>query len=241
MLWAGCKGTLYLDDQVATVRIDGAEVKCWQGSPWDALLGDVASHLVAQRCKQLEVWLSGGLARPFLVPSVQGIKRWSEVEAMAQGMAETNTQLHGPLHVWLGRWQRDQPTLAVACEMSVLTALHDLKASHGVHVRAVTPVWRWAAMHDQTHACLLMLHEASATTLLHTDPVGGWVGAATYSPPLPLDQRKAWVVRQAFSRGVDAERVTQASLLATDITLTDACLPERSSPPVQMKWGPHAD
>lgn len=241
MLWAGCKASVYLDDQAASVRVDGAEVMCWQGSHWETLLQEVVTHLAAQRCKQLDVWLSASLARPFLMPVVQGLKRWSEVEAMAHGMAESATQLHGPLHVWLGRWRGDRPTLAVACSMILLKALQDLKQTHGLPVKKIVPAWHWAAQQDANDAHLMLVHEASATTLLHKETSGHWGSVATYAPSVPHDQLQSWVVRQAFFRGVDAAQVTQACLQVKGIALTDACLPDSAAPPLRVMWGAHAD
>lgn len=245
MLWAGCKATLYLDENAASVCVDGGEVRIWQGQPWATHLPEVVAHVTSHRCKQLEIWLSGSLARPYLVPAVQGLKRWSEVEAMANSLAESATQQEGPLHVWLGRWRGDQPMLAVACPLPLMTALHDLKSSHGLRVKSIAPVWRWVAQQDTSDehdAHMLLIHEASATTLLHKDASGQWSSVATYAPPVPEDQLHSWAVRHAFSRGVDAQQVKAARLWVQDMTVTDAHLPNRFAPPLRVSWeAAHAD
>ncbi len=240
MLWAGCKATLYLDEMTSCVSMDGEGVRCWAGQPWQQSLPEMADYLRSQRCKQVQVWLSGGLARPFLVSTVEGLNRWSEVKAMAVGMAAAETQLEGDLHVWQGRWQSNQPMLAVACALSLVSALHDLKASHGLRMTGIAPAWQWVAGQDEQQATMLLVHEDSATTLLQVNESGVWQSVATYAPKVPADQMHAWVVRQAFTRGVSSQHISQVHLSAKEMTLTDAYLPARKAPPLRVEWSQHA-
>jgi hypothetical protein len=101
-------------------------------------------------------------------------------------------------------------------------------------------VWQWVAGQDAQNAQMLLVHEASATTLLQVDASGVWQSVATYAPTVPEDQLQAWAMRQAFTRGVEVTQISQVRLLAQDMTLTDAHLPDRSEPPLLVAWGHHA-
>lgn len=104
---------------------------------------------------KLRAWLSGSLARPYLVPAASGARNPREAHALAAAMAPDATGVSGDLRVWLDRWRADRPTPAVAIAETVwqrlhasVAAAHDLRrdASNGrrrptLTVASVRPWW----------------------------------------------------------------------------------------------------
>jgi hypothetical protein len=93
---------------------------------------------------RIRVWLSGALARPFLLEPVPGISRWAEAYAVAQSLVLPSTGLQGPCTVWLDQWRENQACVAVAAQDVYLNALLELEASHRWLAHSVRPWWSQA-------------------------------------------------------------------------------------------------
>lgn len=238
-MWsAGCKASLYIATHCVVLARDGQARQVWSGQPWQHGLHDAAAVLKADKIRRVAVWLSGGMARPFLIPVVQGIKRWREVEQLAGALAPEATHMQdGPLSVWIGRWHEDKPTLAVATEQALHQTLMALKASHGVRVERISPVWRWAATQAAQDKPLMLLHETDACTSLRFE--GGipqWV--TSYIPTPSLTTLKAFAARTAFGQGVDASQIISGHI-NVEITANELDAGDGGNahmPPVKLSW-----
>ena len=104
--------------------------------------------------RRIRIWLSNGLARPFLVPATSGARNAREARTLAGAMAADATGLQGPLRLWNGRWRAGEPVLAAAMEQAHWQRLQDVveqsNQAHGLlprnrrpPVRAITSVRPW--------------------------------------------------------------------------------------------------
>lgn len=195
-------------DLVALDRVGNAR-QVWADQPWCEGLMEAIRVLQQKKPKRVSVWLSGGLARPFLVPPASGLKRWGDVVQLAQGLAAPCTQLTPPLHVWIGRWRSKSPSLAVAVEKSTMDSLTSLFAKHSLRLGAVEPAWRWVAEQANDRTGLVLVNERDACTgLQFTNGMPVWT--ATYSPPPRSDATLAFMARIAFAQNVAPDSVTMA-------------------------------
>ena len=105
------------------------------------------------RRASVALWLSGGLARPFLCGPVAGLANWDEAEAMAIAMAPDATGLAVPCSVRLEAWPGDATALATAVDARLAQAINALAgtrrgSSGAACVRAGPPcsTRRWRSM-----------------------------------------------------------------------------------------------
>src|SRR5690348_5998222 len=78
-------------------------------------IGEVeARHASRWRKARVDLWLSGGIARPFVCGPVAGLSGWREAEAFAAAGAAEATGLAGACRVRLEDWPGDGATVATA-------------------------------------------------------------------------------------------------------------------------------
>lgn len=106
---------------------------------------------------QLEVLLSGYLARPFVCGPAQGLQRWSEAAVLAQSQANEATQMAGSCKVVLESWPEEDAALATAVENDVLDALNRIAAKAGIRIRSIRPWWSTTQAEAQTAVAGLAL------------------------------------------------------------------------------------
>ena len=149
-----------------------------------------ARHASRWRRARVDLWLSGGLARPFVCGPVTGLAGWLEAEAFAASGAGEATGLETPCRVRLEEWPGRAPTVATALDAALAEAIESFAASRRITWRSVRP--RWAAALDELlaqrpSAMLFALAEEDALTLLcGTRDVESAVShlqlASTYAP-----------------------------------------------------------
>lgn len=174
-----------------------------------------ASEAVARpwwRAKRpARVWLSGGLARPFLCGPLAGLKRWHEVTAFAQAAASDATGLASPCHVEVQEWPHPHAALAVAINVDTAATVHAAGRAHGIAVQTLRPWWAVAfnqAIGAHNEARLVAVIDADATTLL-----GGQTGrfdtATSYVPSPSPEQTDKLLARMALTAGIAQAEVLQ--------------------------------
>lgn len=166
------------------------------------------------RRDRLAVWLSGTLARPFIFEPVQGLRKWSEAQAIAASLAPEVTGLQGPCDVWLDDWSPGKSCIAIAHDRSVRELLESSARANGVRLTALCPWWvkalNEARRKDATSTRILAVEEIEALTILS----GGharFEAAASYVPRPNEDQTKALVTRallNAYALGSDGVRAS---------------------------------
>ena len=166
------------------------------------------------RRHRLAVWLSGTLARPFIFEPVRGLRKWSEAQAIAAGLAPEVTGLQGPCNVWLDDWSPGKSCIAIAHDRSVSDLLESSVRANRVWLTAVCPWWvkalNEARQTDATSTRILAVEELEALTILS----GGnarFEAAASYVPRPNAGQTKALVTRallNANALGSDGVRAS---------------------------------
>ena len=195
--------------------VRGNERAIWQPhATLDAGLGVLFAHARKQARRPVRVWLSGALARPFLCGPVQGLKRWSEVTAVAQAMAPDATGLAAPCEVQVEAWPSPQAALAVAIDPLMQQAIEAAAREHGVTLQSLRP-W-WAVAFNQVLAAapdarLVAVADSDALTLLGGDDAR--LHAASAYVPRPSDEQAGQsIARLALTAGVDGAQVIRVRL-----------------------------
>jgi hypothetical protein len=164
-----------------------------------------------QRRMKARVWLSGALARPFLCGPVQGLRRWAEVEALAQAMAPDATGLAAPCAVQIETWPHPHAALAVAINVATRDAIEAAARGHGVTVQSIRPWWAAALNHvlaEGSKARLVAIADGDAMTLLGPD-AGRFDAASAYVPAPSGGQADSLLARLALTSGAAPENVVR--------------------------------
>ncbi len=91
---------------------------------WDRVQQEIDSMRGKRKTRvRVRVWLSGSLARPFMLPVMPGLTRAQDAHKVAQTMCAEATGLTGSCRVWLDAWVKEQECLAVAMEQSLVDAI----------------------------------------------------------------------------------------------------------------------
>jgi hypothetical protein len=199
----------------------GGERLFWQPhASLEAGLAALFAHAAAaprsrwRRKAKVRVWLSGALARPFLCGPVQGLKRWSEVEALAAATAPDATGLDAPCAIQVEAWPNPNAVLAVALDMATRDAIETAANEHGIALQSIRPWWAAALNHllaDGSHARLLAIAEDDALTLLGIDS-GRFDAASAYVPGPSGQQAESLLARLALTSGAAPESVVRARM-----------------------------
>ncbi|MGN6527144.1 MAG: hypothetical protein ACTHL8_12230 [Burkholderiaceae bacterium] len=214
---------LYLATAAGGWAVDGV-VQGWRAhaSAVDALAAWAQEIARARgsrwRRARVDLWLSGGLARPFVCGPLGGLAGWREAEAAAAGIAPDATGLAGPCAVALEDWPGDA-TLATAIGQPLADAI----ATHGgrrgsIAWRSVRP--RWAAALDDAlrerprlRLRLFAFVEDDALTM-----VGG---PSSEAAAVPFDHA---ATRAPAPDAADLEALWQRTLLGRDLSPQDASI-----------------
>lgn len=162
------------------------------------------------------LWLSGGLARPYMFGPVHGLQRSAEATEIARSLAPESTGLEGPCVAWLDAWQPARTCAAVAMQRALRDEIENVAKRHRIRLKCLRP-W-WAAVLDavaapKEPACqLLAVEDSDALTILAGND-GELDSAATYSPAPPRGEMEAVLTRRRLGAGVETQRVVKARLL----------------------------
>jgi hypothetical protein len=184
-------------------------------------IGEIeARHAHRWRKARVDLWLSGGLARPFVCGPVAGLRGWRDAETVAASAAAEATGLGGACQVRLEDWPGEEPALATALDASLVEAIENFETSRRIRWRSVRP--RWAAALDERLAQrpsprLFALAEEDALTVLcaardSTDEVGNVQLASTYAPPPNKEDARALMNRLVLSNEAQPDDVWFVSL-----------------------------
>lgn len=179
-----------------------------------------ARHASRWRKARVDLWLSGGLARPFVCGTVAGLAGWNEAEAFAAASAAEATGLDGACRVHLEDWPGEGPAVATALDAGLAQAIDELAATRRITWRSVRP--RWAAALDELlaqrpSATLFAFAEEDALTLLcgsrETGPgVANLSLASTYAPAPDQLNAQALLSRLMLSQDLQPDDAWSARL-----------------------------
>jgi hypothetical protein len=119
--------------------------------------------------KAVNVWLSGVLARPFVVEPVDGLRSMAEARALAQAAAPAATGLAAPCAVQLEAVPVQRAVIATAVEQRALDALLGALRQRKVVARSIRPAWASAVedrSRQQPQAQMVCFVEPGGATLL---------------------------------------------------------------------------
>lgn len=185
--------------------------QCWVGGtlahPRAERFGELGSALERARGRgvtRVAVWLSGDLAKPFLLGPVAGLRRWQEALALAQAMAVEATGSIDGCQVVLEDWPGERPALAVASPSKSIDTIHIEVRRLKLRLQSIRPWWCRVVDRDRergVNAVAMAIEDSDALTLLR-EADGRPVLARTYSPLPASDQIHALVARAALAEGV---------------------------------------
>jgi len=209
--------SLYLGTGLSGLARDGSAPE-WlpHADVAEAFLGrakHVAQSSRSWRRPHLAVWLSGDLARPFLMQPVEGMTSLSEAEALAGAQASGATGIQAS-SVWLEAVPQRWPSMVVAmpadCRRRILGSAKEL----GVHVASIRPWWARAlqqAIAEPDHLDVLAAEDSDALILLVAD-ANQWLSADAYIPKPPRQELASLLARRAFACGANVASARRACL-----------------------------
>lgn len=137
---------------------------------WDRAQQEIDSVVDERKTiVRAKVWLSGSLARPFMLPAMPGITRVHDALKVAQAMCAEATGLAGPCRVWLDDWTRELECLAVAVEQSVVDAVEAGAGQGKFTLESLRPWWSdalGASLALAERPSLLAIDDGEALTIL---------------------------------------------------------------------------
>lgn len=174
MWWAGsCPIHVYLGERLAGVSMP-SQPDAWvevdsvsNGWRWADESVRFGSKEGAWR-RAVHIWLSGSLARPFMLPELPGVRTEDEARKIAESLAAEETGLVGDCVVRLDRWSKSGSTLGTAMSSEVWGMLFEKSTSIGTP-QSVSPWWCIAlnqALNQEDGLELVAVREADATTVL---------------------------------------------------------------------------
>jgi hypothetical protein len=138
-------GDLYVDDGPVVWARDGEVLRFDEGQGLDAVLSrclvEVKRHRRWFDRRGVRIWLSGALARPFVIEPVSGLRSVAEATALAQSAAAGATGLSGVCAVALESLPVGRPALVTAVERQVLDGLLATLKRHRMTARSIRPWW----------------------------------------------------------------------------------------------------
>lgn len=152
------------------------------------------------RKQRVRIWLSGSLARPFLLPVTPGLRSASDALKVAESLCHEQTGLAAECRVWLDDWVDGKACLAVAVEQALVEAVETQARQASVAIRSMRPWWALTlaeVLKMPSVPAMLAVDDGEALTI-----VGGegeeFSVAAGYARP-DREQAKATAVRAAFA------------------------------------------
>lgn len=163
---------------------------------------------------KIQVWLSGALARPFVIQPVAGLRRWPEAHALAEATGPAATGLDTPCAVVLERFPYPDASIATAMERQLCDVL--AVGAAGVRPASVRPWWTRAlacSCKRLPHARLLLVEEPDALTVF-AGQNGGFAHASTYAPPPDIHSLGQILARLRLTLGVEPGSMQMCKLRA---------------------------
>jgi hypothetical protein len=168
---------------------------------------------------RVRVWLSGALARPFVMAQVAGLKGRPEAMALAAATASGATGLEpepAP-EIWLDGLPLTGPVVSVAMPRNLHQSVLDAAIASRVKLESLRPWWSAAlsdALMQERDIELFAAQDTEAVTVLVAKD-NAWLAADTYTPSPAGAQLEALVTRRLFASGVGPDAARRVRLDAS--------------------------
>lgn len=210
MWWAGSEQVdVFLGRTRVGLQRPGKPARWEQGVSADDLWNVARDAIRADGRASVRVWLGGALARPFILPVMEGLAGIRDARAIAATRAAEETGLAGPCSVSIDAWQPDVPTVCVAIEEDLHHRIEHT-GSKEVRVIGIRPWWSAVLCDAGTDAgSLAVLTVDDGESLVTLAGAGDAITvASSYTPAPEGGQRTAMVQRilSGVSAGAGAQR-----------------------------------
>jgi hypothetical protein len=163
---------------------------------------------------RVRVWLSGALARPFVLAPVDGLKGKVEAQAMAVARAQEVTGLEPGCDVCLDSVPKSAPALSVATPSELRLEIVGTAKALRVNIESLRPWWAGALgkvlVGDSGLEFFAAQDTEAVTVLVAKENV--WLSANTYTPNPNGAQLEALVTRRLFADGVETKAACRVRL-----------------------------
>lgn len=151
--WRSCSVWSVHSDQFeveAYVGVGEIGVRCAQGETiWrerhtTATLQEQFVSILAQEVPlagRMRVWVSGALARPFVIQPESAARTVQERKMIGIALAKQSGALTGSPQVWVEPFPRHPRSLCVAMDSELLQQLHGTASATGMSLKSVRPTW----------------------------------------------------------------------------------------------------
>lgn len=223
MLWAPSKRrAAYISQRVVGVADAAGEWLWGDVGGWIDGLQRVMEILEkdGSQAKKVDLWLSGSLARPFIVEPVPGLKSRDERILVAERTAADLVGFSGPCEVWLQ--EPASPGLAVAVEQELLSKLRLAEAASNVRFASIRPWWSHAlrdVMETAPSSEALLTYEPDSWTLL-SGSHGTFQCAETVAPAPAEEDGAEWLRRTAFAAAISGRKGKRVQLIRATSSVT---------------------
>lgn len=203
-MWSAGSDTIhvFLGRSRLGLHRQGEAARWEQGASAADLWSRAVAGLNPRRRSSVHVWLGGNLARPFLLPPLEGLGTTADACIVAGSRANEETGLQGPCAVSIDAWRPRASTACVAMEEELRAAI--LAAGSGrVRIAGIRPWWSAVLCDPGTEAratCVLSVDDGESLVVL-AGADDGIDLAASYSPAPDAAQREALVRRILSARG----------------------------------------
>lgn len=166
---------------------------------------------------RVQIWLSGALARPFVLEPIAGLAGRDEALAAARARAGEETGwTPASVELWMERMPRDEPVLVVATLAGALRALRAAARQARLRVVSVRPWWSaaLAAAAGQGRPFELLASADPEALVILGSRQALWTDGSTLSPLPDAAQCEAVVQRRITARGLDPAQAGRFVLAA---------------------------
>ncbi len=222
VLWAGSEvWDLYLDTASNGLARLG-QAPTWEAHATPAQGASAGMKRLRAQARgwaspRVRVWLSGALAKPFVLTPVTGLKGKLEAQAMAQAMVREATGLEPGCDVCLDSVPKSAPALSVAIPSDLGQEIAGTAKALRVTIKSLRPWWAGAlgeALASDARLELFAAQDTEAVTVLVAKE-NVWLSANTYTPNPNGAQLEALVTRRLFADGVETKAACRVRLDAT--------------------------
>ncbi|HEY4080822.1 MAG TPA: hypothetical protein VGM81_09005 [Burkholderiaceae bacterium] len=171
--------------------------------------------LAEHRNAKMRIWLSGGLARPFLFNAPDGASE-ADLRRIAAALASEQTGLEGDCEVWVEKSGKGGSRMAVAMQVATHQALlKRFGASKRQTLLSMRPWWAdvlRASLRERQDLQGIAVQDCDALTML-TGQGDRFDSAQTMSPVFDQPTADAALMRRLLSMDIDAAAVRRARLV----------------------------
>jgi hypothetical protein len=215
--WVGGKPVdLYVGSRRVLVPDDTGQARVIETGSFDESLQVLERDLrMPSQRGRVQVWLSGGLCRPFVVPAVPGAKALAERLKIAQALATVDTGLIEP-QVWLEDRASRDGCVASCVERLVLqriTTVIKVKVRQARILR-IAPWWAEVlrfVRRERRATRALVVHDCDAATVLASTQ-GEFAVATALSPIVDVQAADDAAARLLLPLDIDPADVARVRL-----------------------------